>query len=69
MTGRLKLPVVGVPYPKCFGKLWAAEAVECKGGHDPYYVAKPGETKNHRPKCWFFNTCRVEVPAKSAARY
>jgi hypothetical protein len=51
--------------PECFGQLWDANAIECKGGYDPGYVSPNGGSKV-RAKCELFDMCRSRVALKKA---
>ena len=57
----MNVPVKEDP-PNCFGKLWQADHVECKGGLDPAFVNE--KTGSHvREKCWFFDSCGARTQA------
>lgn len=51
-------------HPACFGELWDQTAAECTGGYDPAFVATNGSKV--RPRCDFFDTCRIRVNLKKA---
>lgn len=49
--------------PDCFGDLWDRDAVECSGGFDGGFVSTNGS--HIRPKCDFFDQCRVRTSLKA----
>jgi hypothetical protein len=48
--------------PNCFGKMYAASAPECVGGHDPAYLNEENGTRV-RDRCNFASSCAAQMQA------
>jgi len=53
--------------PPCFGQLWDAKSVECRGGADPTYI-NPADGTNRRDICQWYSQCGARTQARNQAQ-